>query len=179
MLYQYPVSRTDEKEILRTHRTKKTIFSVYQGKDIQTQDRHTCIRVTGNFDHNLAWNIFIINDKQLTKDSILLPVLTPCIWPYQATKIIIRHFILVAKGKNAGQSTCISMLEEKKTRQRRNGKQKNSHLSMKFRHLFFPSGLFIHSSSSLTRLLYGGSASSGKAFMVCSKISSSILSERE
>ena len=50
---------------------------------------------------------------------------------------------------------------------------------MKFRHLSFPSGLFIHSSSTLTRLSYGGTASSGKAFKVCSKISSSILSERE
>jgi hypothetical protein len=54
MFYQYPISRTDGKDVLRKHRTIKIIYSVSQGKDIQTQDRHTCIRVTGKIDHNLS-----------------------------------------------------------------------------------------------------------------------------
>jgi hypothetical protein len=52
----------------------------------------------------------------------------------------------------------------------------NTHLSMKFLHLVFPSALFIQSSSSLTSLSYGSSASLGKVFMMCSKISWSYLS---
>ena len=55
----------------------------------------------------------------------------------------------------------------------------DTHLSMKFLHFVFPSALFIQSSSSLTSLSYGSSASSGNVFIVCSKISSSYLSGEE
>jgi len=54
-----------------------------------------------------------------------------------------------------------------------------THLSMKFLHFVFPSALFIQSSSSLTSLSYGSSASSGNVFIVCSKISSSYLCGRK
>ena len=50
---------------------------------------------------------------------------------------------------------------------------------MKTRQRFFPSSLFNHSSSSFINFSYAFSESSGKVFIVCSKISSSILMVEE
>ena len=47
VFYQYHITRTEGEEVLRKHRTIKTKYSDSQGKDIKKQDRHTCIRVTG------------------------------------------------------------------------------------------------------------------------------------
>lgn len=51
-----------------------------------------------------------------------------------------------------------------------------AYAAMKSLHLFFPSSLFIHSSSSLMSFLWLSSESSGNVEIVCSNISSSSLS---
>lgn len=101
--------------------------------------------------------------RERTEDSVGLRVLFIRIHAYERAEIMVGNLAIVS-GKTR------SMFPQRQERGR-----KTTHTSINFRHRFFPSALFIQSSSSLRSFWWESAASSGNSLMVRSKISSSIL----